>query len=209
MPALNSECQPDNLSVDCTRWNPNQVATFLEAEDSEVDGLFPNLSQKNGNDETDQTCKDVVREFLETGFTSEQHYSEDSDVVEPRERCYTNCTVTLSSVDGCTVSVFLLESMDARKISDLYSLTVPSACGIYNITCCDESLSAACLSEDEESRGGDLLAPIVGGVVGSVLGLTALIVTAVVIGVVVMVCMRRKKEESLPWYVTGCNIVVI
>lgn len=177
--------------MDCTQWNAERVSKLLDAD---VVNIFPNIRDDSAEQ---SSCREVVKEFLEAAFPSEGSYSEDSDMESPSQRCYTNCTATLSSSDRCELSVFLLEKVDARRVSDLNpdSINIPSDCGIYNITCCTESLPAECLRDSDQSTGSSILVPLVGGVVGGVVGLTGLIATTLAIGVVVMVCSRHKKRE--------------
>ena len=190
----------DGRSIDCTRWNGDQVSLLHNAPD--VGNIFPNVNQEIGAGSTEQTCQEVVKDILELAFTSK----DDPDADSRSDRCYTDCTATLSSTSAkCKLSVLLLENVDVHKLSDLSpsSVNMPLECGIYNITCCMESIPAECLSEageSDESTGGDLLAPIVGGVVGSVVGLAGLIVMALVVGIVVMVCSRQKKKKQQQRY---------
>ena len=126
-----SQCNSPR-SIDCTRWNPDLVS-LLESQESNT--LFPNIDPEFMT-ASGRSCIDSLKDHLASAF-------EEGD-----EKCYTNCTATLSS--ECSISVFLLENIDSRRIPDLRSPgpAIPAQCGVFELTsCCTESLPSECLGK--------------------------------------------------------------
>lgn len=91
-----------------------------------------------------------MENFLVAGFTTGLRNSDlDTGLAVDADNagCYTNCTATLSNSDGCGVSLFLLESVDARIVSNpgSYGIQIPEECGTYSFVCCNQTIPAECL----------------------------------------------------------------
>lgn len=125
-------------SIDCTRWSPDLVS-LLESPQSSA--LFPNVDAESRT-ASGQFCVDSLKVHLASAFIAEPLDGEN-------EECYTNCTATLSN--ECSISVFLLENINSRRIPDLRSpgTVIPAECGIFELTpCCIESLPSECFSKN-------------------------------------------------------------
>lgn len=125
---LFGQCDQARSFLDCTRWNP-ELVPLLDSPDS--DSLFPIVEQEFRAINTSQSCVEWLKSHLVSSFT-------DSGA---QDKCYSNCTATLSN--GCSVSVFVLENVDSRRIGSPETLISPQ-CGVFNVTCCGVS---QCLSK--------------------------------------------------------------
>ena len=134
-PADIPECPVEDTDqlVDCTRWDVDSASQIPTSDE-----LFPIINSA--------PCVTALRDLLAASYSTVES-EEQSDLNSDPPECFTNCTATL--LDGCFVSVLLLENVNARRFSDLVldGMQIPQECGVYNITCCTETFPEQCFGE--------------------------------------------------------------
>ena len=150
------ECPDDDKSdvfKDCTRWTADSAMSVKNFSDPSV--LFPNLLSR---------CAAQVRDLLVATFNT-SHVPIDQDIY--LKSCHTNCLATLvydnREEELYNVSVFLLENVNARSVFNLTSRSfqLPQDCGVYNVTCCEQSFLEECFRERSGSKLIALIKPLV------------------------------------------------
>ena len=91
---------------------------------------FPNISSEVGAGPANLSCTEMLRQKL---ISSHNDMSDSDESVLH----HMNCTIILT--DGCNISFFLLENIEARKVLSVKTIQMPPECGRYNISCCNVS----------------------------------------------------------------------